>query len=186
MLHQFALSDVFNEASIPVVTFVQPKEFSDLVGSLLTPGKHVTLCGPSGCGKTTLAKKALDKARLDTGKYYWMSGRSHTDVDDWRKVFALEFGCDPQESEVTAYLAVCGILVIDDFHHMHKDVRDSIGKLLKLWHERGIRVLIIGIAESAHHLLEIDSELGIRNDPYDMKVQDDAFINEIVRLGEQA
>lgn len=186
MANKYILSDVFNEASVPAITFVPPKEFFDLVGSLSTQGKHVTLCGPSGCGKTTLAKKALEKAKIGTANSYWMSGRSHVESAGWQEVFAAEFGCNKDDAEVIQYLRLCGLLVIDDFHHLQKNVRDSIGQLLKLWHEQGIRILIIGIAESAHHLLQIDSELGIRNDPYDMKVQDDAFIDKIISLGEEA
>ena len=124
MISKHAVSDAFNEAAIPALTFVQPKEFSDLVGSLLMPGKHVTLCGPSGCGKTTLARKALDKAKFDSSKHYWMSGRSHPERPGWMEVFAAEFGCAPVEAEVIEYLLQCGLLVIDDFHHLEKRVRD--------------------------------------------------------------
>lgn len=183
---KYTLSDVFNEAQIPAVTFVPPKEFGDIVGSILTSGKHVTLCGPSGCGKTTLAHKALDKAKIGTGGQYWMSGRSHIEQGTWQEVFAREFGCSDHENEILEFLAVCGILVIDDFHHLQREVRDAIGKNLKLWHEKSVRAFIIGIAESAHHLLEIDSELGIRNDPYDMKVQNVSFIAKVIELGQNA
>ena len=62
---KYTLSDVFNEAQIPAVTFVPPKEFGDIVGSILTSGKHVTLCGPSGCGKTTLRTKLLTKRKSE-------------------------------------------------------------------------------------------------------------------------
>jgi ABC-type oligopeptide transport system ATPase subunit len=177
---------VFNEAQIPAVTFVPPKEFGDIVGSILTTGKHVTLCGPSGCGKTTLARKALDRAKIGADGQHWMSGRSHVEHKSWQEVFASEFGCSQDEYELLEFLALCGVLVIDDFHHLHRKVRDAIGKNLKLWHEKSVRAFIIGIAESAHHLLEIDSELGIRNDPYDMKVQHESFIAKVIELGQNA
>jgi hypothetical protein len=115
-----------------------------------------------------------------------MSGRSHVERKTWQDVFASEFGCSTDEDEVLQFLSAAGILVIDDFHHLRHDVRDAVGRSLKLWHERSIRVLIIGIAESAHSLLQIDSELGIRNDPYDMKVQDTQFIAKVIELGESA
>jgi hypothetical protein len=50
----------------------------------------------------------------------------------------------------------------------------------------GARLLLIGIAESTHQLLDLDPELGIRIDPYEMKVQSDAFISEVMSLGERA
>src|ERR1051325_342868 len=100
----YSLSDVFNESAVPTVTFVPPKEFADLVGSLRTVGKHVTLCGPSGCGKTTLARKALDKAKFGPGDQHWMSGRDHTGVDRIERVFSKEFGCVPEINEIQEWL----------------------------------------------------------------------------------
>jgi MoxR-like ATPase len=77
-MQTFNISDVFNESEVPVLTFVEPKEFNDIVGSLLTSGKHITLSGPSGCGKTTLARKALDSAGFGPGNTHWISGRDFT------------------------------------------------------------------------------------------------------------
>ncbi|HQT61583.1 MULTISPECIES: hypothetical protein [unclassified Acidiphilium] len=74
----YQLSEVFNEADVPVLTFVPPRDFTDLVGSLRTQGKHVTLSGPSGSGKTTLARKALAKAGIDLVGHFWISGRDHS------------------------------------------------------------------------------------------------------------
>ena len=118
---KYTLSDVFNEAQIPAVTFVPPKEFGDIVGSILTSGKHVTLCGPSGCGKTTLAHKALDKAKIGTGGQYWMSGRSHVEQGTWQEVFAREFGCSDHENEILEFLTrlrlrPTSLATIDDDH----------------------------------------------------------------------
>ncbi len=180
------LSDVFNESQVPTITFVEPKEFADLVGSLRTAGKHVTLCGPSGCGKTTLARKALAKARFGPGQQHWVSGRDHTAARSVEDVFAQEFSCSTDVDELHGWMVAAGIIVVDDFHHLPRVVRDTVGRALKRWHELGIRCFIIGIAESAHHLLEIDPELGIRNDPYEMKSQDDAFVDKLIGLGESA
>jgi len=185
-MNKLTLSDVFNESGIPSVTFVPPKEFDDLVGSLRTIGKHITLCGPSGCGKTTLTKKALEKARFNSGNQHWISGRDYLDAASMDDIFSRAFSCDRNEDDIVGYLKACGILIIDDFHHLQHNVRDVISKNLKRWHELGIRCLIIGIAESAHRLLEIDSELGIRNDQYDMGTQSEEFIGKIISLGEEA
>lgn len=182
----YELSSVYNESEIPTVTFVQPKEFGDLVGSLLTKGKHVTLCGPSGCGKTTLVRKALDRAKLGNGDVHWMSGRDHASKDTAIAVFASEFGCESEWTETLSWMKAAGVVVLDDFHHLKKSVRDEIGRSLKRWHERDIRLLLIGIAESTHELLDLDPELGIRNDPYEMKTQTDTFISEVITLGENA
>jgi len=182
----YQLSDVFNEAAVPVLTFVPPKDFGDLVGSLRTPGKHVTLSGASGCGKTTLARKALDRAGVGTGGYHWISGRDYVGQASVTDVLGAAFACDSIESQVLGYLRASGILIIDDFHHLSQPVRDEIGSKLKRWAELGIRVFIIGIPSLNKTLLDIDSELGIRNDSFEMGVQDAEFVHEVIRLGERA
>jgi hypothetical protein len=65
-------------------------------------------------------------------------------------------------------------------------VRDEIGAKMKRWGELGIRIFVVGISGLNKSLLDIDSELGIRNDPYEMGSQDSDFIAEIIRLGENA
>lgn len=182
----YQLSDVFNEADVPVLTFVPPKDFLDLVGSLRTTGKHVTLSGASGCGKTTLAKKALDRAGIGTGGYYWISGRDYSKHQSLTDVLAEAFSCDPSEEETLGYLQASGIFLIDDFHHLAQGVRDEIGKRMKRWGEQGIRLFIVGISGLNKTLLDIDSELGIRNDPYEMGAQNDEFISSVISAGEEA
>lgn len=142
----YQLSEVFNEADVPILTFVPPKDFNDLVGSLRTPGKHVTLSGPSGSGKTTLSRKALAKAGIEVGMHYWVSGRDYTDKENLIEMLSAAFACEPMENETTDYLKIAGIFVIDDFHHLLQSVRDEIGKKLKRWGELGIRIFIIGIS----------------------------------------
>jgi hypothetical protein len=152
----YQLSEVFNEAEVPVLTFVPPKDFNDLVGSLRTPGKHVTLSGPSGCGKTTLAKKALGKAGIGPGGYHWVSGRDHAHTASLVEVLSAALSCEP---EALGYLHAAGIFVIDDFHHLQQSVREEIGIKLKRWGELGIRVFVVGISGLNKALLDIDSEL---------------------------
>lgn len=182
----YQLSDVFNEAKVPVLTFVPPKDFNDLVGSLKTPGKHVTLSGPSGGGKTTLAEKALEKAGIGTGGYYWISGRDYAQKQLLIDTLSSAFSCDCTEAETLGYLKAAGILVIDDFHHLQKSVRDEIGLKLKRWGELGIRVFVVGIAGLNKALLDLDSELAIRNDSYEMGTQNNEFIESVIKLGEDA
>jgi hypothetical protein len=83
-------------------------------------------------------------------------------------------------------LKAAGILVIDDFHHLSQEVRYEIGARLKRWGEIDIRLFIIGIASLNKSLLDIDAELGIRNDAFEMGVQDEEFISKVISAGEAA
>jgi hypothetical protein len=55
-----------------------------------------------------------------------------------------------------------------------------------LWHEKQVRFIIIGIASSAAEMVGADAELGIRNDPFELKTQDDRFVLDLIQLGENA
>jgi hypothetical protein len=182
----YQLSDVFNEARVPVLTFVPPKEFSDLVGSLRTEGKHIVLSGPSGSGKTTLAEKALDKAKLNPGRYTWISGKDYTSKRNIAEFISSALGCNSTEPDATSYLQMAGVFVIDDFHHLLQELRTEIARNMKRWSEIGIRIMIIGIAGINKPLLDADPELAIRNDPYEIGHQDDDFIREVLQRGEEA
>jgi hypothetical protein len=182
----YQLSDVFNEARVPVLTFVPPKEFNDLVGSLRTEGKHIVLSGPSGSGKTTLAEKALDKAKMGAGRYTWISGKDYMTQCTIIEFISSAFGCEPTEADTITYLKIAGVLVVDDFHHLLETLRSEIVDSMKRWSEIGIRLMIIGIAGVNKPLLDADPELAIRNDPYEIRHQDGAFIEEVLRRGEQA
>ena len=130
-MQNYNVSDVFNESEIPILTFVEPKEFNDIVGSILTSGKHITLTGPSGCGKTTLARKALDEAGFGPGNTHWISGRDYSSEESLKKIFVKEFLCENNDQEIVAYLKIAGIVVIDDFHHLQESVRKEIGYKMK-------------------------------------------------------
>jgi len=183
--HSYSLSDVFNESDLPVLTFVQPSEFDDMVGSLVTAGKHLTLSGPSGCGKTTLAKKALEEAQFGPGNTLWISGRDHTGAHTVCDLFCKVLSCSNSEEDVVDLLGAAGIVVLDDFHHLQEILRKDIGYKLKRWNELGLRFFIIGIASSNKKMLDIDPELGIRNDVYEIKRQSDKFLMDILELGEK-
>ncbi len=130
----YNIADVFNESEIPVLTFVEPREFSDIVGSIYTTGKHITLSGPSGCGKTTLARKALDESGRGPGDTHWISGRDYARLESLESIFAKEFSCAESIEEITEYLQAAGIVILDDFHHLKENVRQDPSRPTKVLH----------------------------------------------------
>lgn len=55
-----------------------------------------------------------------------------------------------------------------------------------MWHERGIRFFLIGIAQTSEAILGQDPELAIRNDTWRLAPQDDVFLSRVLDLGTDA
>lgn len=180
------LEHVFNEAAFPEVTFVEPKEYPYIKASFKTPGKHITLSGASGTGKTTIARKLLRELAIPDADVLWINGRQYADVDSGLLLLAQELGAAPTFNEVTDLLKLVTFVVIDDFHFIKQGARLEIASNLKLWHEKNVRFIIIGIATSAEELYGTDPELGIRNDPYELKTQTDEFCRNLLDKGSTA
>lgn len=180
------LEDVFNEAGYPQYTFVKPKEYPYLKSSFKSEGKHVTVAGPSGTGKTTLIKKMLSDLKIVESDILWINARQYSDSESGLQVLAEELKCSTDFNEITELLSLIRFVVIDDYHFLKSGARLEIAGLLKLWHEKGVRFIIIGIAASAEELYGVDPELGIRNDPFNIKTQDEKFCTELLELGERA
>lgn len=180
------LEHVFNEAAFPEVTFVAPKEYAYIKASFKTPGKHITLSGASGTGKTTIARKLLRDLAIPDADVLWINGRQYADVDSGLLLLAQELGTAPSFNDVTDLLSLVTFVVIDDFHFIKKGARLEIASKLKLWHEKNVRFIIIGIASSAEELYGVDPELGIRNDPYELKTQSEDFCRTLLARGSSA
>ena len=180
------LEHVFNEAAFPEVTFVEPKEYAYIKASFKTPGKHITLSGASGTGKTTIARKLLRELAIPEADVLWINGRQYADVDSGLLLLAQELGTAPSFNDVTDLLRLVTFIVIDDFHFIKHGARLEIASKLKLWHEKNVRFIIIGIASSAEELYGVDPELGIRNDPYELKTQSEDFCKTLLARGSSA
>lgn len=183
---QYALGDVFNEAGLPDVTYVPPKEARQLKGSLATPGKHVTLVGPSGSGKSTVASRVLRELHLDTSDVYSLNGRKYATANSIFEVFGSEFGEDSTDEAVEPWLKLYKIIMIDDVHHLSVNARNELSRHLKVWHEKGIRFFMIGIAKTSEAILGQDPELAIRNDTWHLDRQSNEFMETLLAKGEFA
>ncbi len=182
----YSLGEVFNEAGLPAVTYVPPREAQQLKGSLITPGKHVTLVGPSGSGKSTVAYKALEEIGYDKAKVHIFSGRTYSAFTSIVDVLGAEFDVAPHLGEIEPWLKLYELIVIDDVHHLSALARNELASHLKLWHERGIRFFMVGIAKTSEAILGQDPELAIRNDSWRLGAQDSVFLEKLLRLGEAA
>ncbi len=182
----YQLDEVFNEAQIPTLTYVPPAEAKQLRASLKTKGKHVTLVGASGSGKSTVAEKILAEVFPDANRVHKFSGRTYTSESSVISILGKEFQEEPSAAAVEPWLQAYDLVVIDDVHHLSYEARQELARMLKLWHEKGIKFLLIGIAKTSDQILGSDPELAIRNDVHTLAAQDAEFLKRVLVKGEAA
>ena len=113
----------------------------------------------------------------------WINAREYENCGSYEELFSMVLKIEPIFAVINEYLALVKFVVIDDFHFLSQAVRIQIAKNLKLLHEKHIRFIIIGISSSAEELVGVDSELGIRNDPFDIKIQTSEFTRTLIVKG---
>jgi hypothetical protein len=180
------LDEVFNEAQVPTVTYVAPAEAKQLRASLKTRGKHVTLVGASGSGKSTVAEKTLAELFPTQTEVHKFSGRSYAEDKSILSILGKEFSEEPSAAALGPWLKSFSAIVIDDVHHLTYDARHELARMMKLWHEHGIKFFLIGIAKSSDEILGTDPELAIRNDVHTLASQSEDFLREVLARGEAA
>lgn len=183
---KYQLDDVFNEAQIPTVTYIPPAEAKQLKASLKTKGKQVTLVGASGSGKSTVADKVLKEVFPNDSTIHKFSGRSYTSDSSILTILGKEFSEEPSSSAIEQRLKTFALIVIDDVHHLTFEARQELASKLKLWHEKGIKFLLIGIAKTSDQILGSDPELAIRNDVHILAAQTPEFLQKVLAKGEEA
>jgi hypothetical protein len=182
----YDIGDVFSESKASDVTYVAPAEAQRLKGSLATPGKHVTLVGPSGSGKSTVAERALEAAGFDPSRILSFNARAHTSAQSIFTVLGAELGVGRTAKAVEPRLREFDLIKIEDVHRLSLKARTQLASRLKLWHESGIRVFMIGIAKTSDAILGHDPELAIRNDTWHLGTQSDTFMDTLMTQGERA
>ena len=182
----YPLDEVFNEAQIPTLTYIPPAEARQLRASLKTKGKHVTLVGASGSGKSTVAEKILAEIFPNEGDVHKFSGRTYTTDSSILSILGKEFIEEPSAAAVEKWLQSYRLVVIDDVHHLSFEARQELASMLKLWHEKGIKFLLIGIAKTSDQILGSDPELAIRNDVHTLAAQSAEFLRKVLAEGEKA
>jgi len=177
------LEDVFNEASFPTLTFIPTKEYPFIKSAIRAGGKHITISGPSGSGKTTIVNKLLQEEGIRLEDLLWINAREYSTCSSYCELFSVVLKTEPDFNEINDYLKLTKFIVIDDFHFLASSTRYEIARNLKLLHEKNIRFILIGISSSAEEMVGVDGELGIRNDPFELKTQTDDFVIKLIELG---
>jgi hypothetical protein len=167
------LEEVFKVAGIPTHTFVTPSSYGALVVALRTPGRGVVVEGPSGIGKTTAVTKAIEELNPESAVEK-LSARRPEDVEFIAML-----------PEIRGF----GIVVVDDFHRLPQDLRESLADLLKVMADNEVvdsKLVTVGINEAGQSLIQHAPDLVHRIETIKFEVEPPQRIDELIARGEAA
>lgn len=166
------LQQIFTINGIPKYTFVEPKEYLDLIVALKTPGRGIVIEGPSGIGKTTAIVKALQKT-LNIDDVLILTPRKKDDIE---YIKAL--------SSSTAF----GTIVIDDFHRLDDETKGDIADLLKVLADAGeehSKLIVLGINKAGENLISFGTDLNTRIEIITFGINSQEKIQELLEKGQK-
>lgn len=166
------LENVYVTAGVPLITYVEPKEFLQLKIALRTRGKCVVVEGPSGIGKTTAIKKALGSLNLKDVVY--LSARKKSDEYKIKQIANGEFN---------------GVQIIDDFHRLDSETKEKISDVMKYLADENIedqKIVVIGINRVGDSLITFSPDLNSRISTIKFEVNSDDKLLELIEKGEDA
>ncbi|MFU9138030.1 TIR domain-containing protein [Erwinia tasmaniensis] len=173
MQEEVYLESVFKISGIPTYTFVEPKEYNQLLVSVRTPGRGVVIEGPSGIGKTTCVLNIIKK--LPNGaEYTVLSGRKASDKKRIDELITSEN---------------FGNVIIDDFHKLDSHVKETLSNVLKTHADEerdDSKIIIIGINKTGKSLIEYSSDLRNRISIVKFESNNKEKILELIKKGEKA
>ncbi len=167
------LEEVFKTSGVPTYTFVEPREYPQLIVNLRTPGRGLVIEGPSGIGKTSAVETALKRLGLAT-RVTKLSARR------------------PEDAEMIAMLPVtsgAGIVIIDDFHKLPTEVRSSIADYLKTLADAETtadKLIVVGINKAGENLITFAHDLVNRLDIIAFETNPEHKVDELITKGEAA
>lgn len=169
----YNLEDVFKLSGVPTITFVEPVEFDRLKVALRTPGRGIVIEGPSKIGKTSAVTKAIEALELP-GTIVTLSARRPDDVEFIRALPSM---------------TAIGVVIIDDFHRLDQESRESISDYMKLLADgesADSKVVVIGINKAGESLISIAPDLGGRIEVIKLGINPDDRIGQLVDKGTTA
>lgn len=166
------LQEVFTINGIPHYTFVEPKEYTDLVVALKTPGRGIVIEGPSGIGKTTAIVKAVQKT-LNIDEVLILTPRKREDIDYIKGLTSTK---------------PFGTIVIDDFHRLDDKTKSEIADLMKVLADAGeshSKLIVLGINKAGENLISFGSDLNTRIEIITFGTNSQDKIQELLEKGQK-
>jgi len=167
------MEEVFKTSGIPKYTFVSPKEYTELLVNLRTPGRGLVVEGPSGIGKTTAIETALHELNLDKSVTK-LSARKSEHIEYINEI--------PQ-------LGSIGTVIIDDFHKLDNNCKLHLANYLKTLADeesRDVKLIIVGINRAGENLINFANDLVNRIDIIKFETNPDYKVEELIEKGEMS
>ncbi len=167
------LEDVFKTGGVPTHTFVEPKEYPDLLLNLRTPGRGLVIEGPSGIGKTTAVETALQRLGL----------AEHVTKFSARKPKDLEY------IQALPDLGSVGVVIIDDFHKLDQKTRSALADYMKTLADeesRETKIIVVGINKAGQALIDFAHDLVNRIDIVPFESNPDEKVEALLKQGAAA
>ena len=167
------LEEVFKTSGIPTYTFVEPKEYADLLLNLRTPGRGLVIEGPSGIGKTTAVETALERLGL-AAKVTKLSARKPSDVE---------------YIEALPTLGAVGVVIVDDFHKLKDATRSALADYMKTLADeesKDTKIVVVGINKAGQSLISFAHDLVNRIDVIPFESNPDEKVRDLVDRGSAA
>lgn len=167
------LEEVFTLSGLPTFTFVHPARFDEMRVSVRTPGRCLVVEGPSGIGKTTSISRIIEDLGL-AQRCLTLSARKPSDLEVIPEL--------PSLGDI-------GLVVVDDFHRLSKDVKASLSDFMKLLADTSdpnSKLVLIGINKAGQQLVKFANDLGLRIDVFRLEANPDEKISDLISRGEAA
>ncbi len=164
------LEEVFKTSGVPTYTFVEPKEYTDLLLNLRSPGRGLVIEGPSGIGKTTAVETAIDRLGMGIAVTKLSARRPNN----------LEY-----IAEIPS-LGPIGVVIIDDFHKLAADVRSALADYMKTLADedaRDTKIIAVGNIKAAQNLIGFAHDLVNRIDVIPFESNPDEKVRALVEQG---
>ncbi len=168
------VEDVYKDSGIPTYTFVEPNEYTKIIVALRTKGKCLVVEGPSGIGKTTCIIKGLEYLGIDNASYKILTPRKRNDKTSIDQILS-----DNKDK---------GIIIIDDFHLLSKDVKIALSDLMKTIADEereDLKLVLIGINRAGDSLIDLAPDLNNRITTVKFEINPDKKILELINKGEK-
>ncbi len=167
------VNDAFPKSGVPIINFVEPVSFNQLMMSIKHKGRGLIIEGPSGIGKTTAINKAIERIAFQNNPYTYLSAR------------------DPKNIEKISTIEVWhkGIVVIDDFHRLGNQEKKRLSDYIKYLADVETstrKLIIVGIPNTGKKLISFGHDLATRVDIFEFSRVENEKINELITKGEDA